>query len=399
VFAARIVNHLDATVLPIQGPPGTGKTYTGARMICELVRAGKKVGVTATGHTVIQNLLRAVLKQAAKEGLTVHCATKVYKKSEDAGEIREFTDYDKPLDSIRSGSIHVLGGSSWLWAREDVTELVDVLVVDEAGQMTLADVVVAAHAAKSVVLLGDPQQLEQPQQGSHPEGTEASALAHILEGDRVITPDRGIFLSETRRMAPAICAFCSEVFYEGKLTSHAGLDKQRISGSGMFDGAGLWLMPVGHDGNQHESPEEVDAVERIIGTLTRAGVEWYDAKDGAAKPLTAGDVLVVAAYNAQVDALRDRLAPKGVRVGTVDKFQGQEAAVVIYSMAASSPSDASRGMEFLYSLNRLNVATSRARCATIVVASPLLFEPECASPKRMRLASGLCRYVEMARRV
>jgi uncharacterized protein len=401
VFATRIVNHLDSTVLPIQGPPGTGKTYTGARMICELVRAGKKVGVTATGHTVIQNLLKAVLKQARKEGLTVSCATKVYKKSDDPGDIREFTgsNYDPVLNGMRGGAFDVLGGSSWLWAREDARDLVDVLVVDEAGQMTLADVVVSSQAAKSVVLLGDPQQLEQPQQGSHPEGTEASALAHILEGDPVITPERGIFLSETRRMAPAICDFCSEVFYEGKVTSHAGLEKQCITGTGRFDGAGLWLVPVTHEGNQHESPEEVAEVERIIATLTCAGAEWYDGHDDTVKPLTAKDILVVAAYNAQVDVLRECLGPLGVRAGTVDKFQGQEAAVVIYSMAASSPSDASRGMEFLYSLNRLNVATSRARCATIVVASPLLFEPECASPKRMRLASGLCRYVEMAKRV
>ncbi|HEU4363841.1 MAG TPA: C-terminal helicase domain-containing protein, partial [Candidatus Krumholzibacteria bacterium] len=234
------------------------------------------------------------------------------------------------------------------------------------------------------------------QQGSHPEGTEVSALEHILGEDRTMPDDCGIFLSETWRMHPGICAFCSDVFYDGRLRSRAGLETQALAGVARFEGAGLWIVTVDHDGNQSDSPEEAEAVESVVEALLGKGSRWVDA-DGQEHPLEPKDILVVAPYNRQVTRLYEHLSPRGVKVGTVDKFQGREAPVVIYSMASSSPSDAPRGMEFLYDLNRLNVATSRAKCATILVASPKLFEPECKSPRQMKLANALCRYVEMAR--
>jgi uncharacterized protein len=273
---------------------------------------------------------------------------------------------------------------------------VDVLFVDEAGQMSLASVLAASQGARNVVLLGDPQQLEQPQQASHPEGTDLSALQHILGEHKTIPGDRGIFLPETWRLAPSICAFTSEVFYEGRLHSRAGLARQALVGTEPFEGAGLWVVKVPHEGNQNSSSEEVEAVDRIVGGLLRDGARWV-GPDGAERAMTPDDILVVAPYNSQVALLGERLAPRGVRVGTVDRFQGQEAPVVIYSLATSSPEDAPRGMEFLYSLNRLNVATSRTRCACILVASPRLFEPECKSPRQMQLANAICRYVEMAK--
>jgi len=247
------------------------------------------------------------------------------------------------------------------------------------------------------VLLGDPQQLDQPQKGSHPEGVNVSALAHLLGDHQTIPEDRGIFLPVTWRLAPSLCAFTSELFYERKLTSKPGLQHQRIIGvgAGELDGSGLRVVEVAHSGNRNSSMEEVEAIARIVERLTAAGVRWVD-EEGVKRQMTGADVLVVAPYNAQVVRLAERLAATSARVGTVDKFQGQQAPVVIYSMATSRPEDAPRGMEFLYSLNRLNVATSRAKCLAILVASPRLFEPECRTPRQMKLANALCRYREMA---
>lgn len=395
-FAVRVVGDLDDTILAIQGPPGTGKTFTGAQMICELVRRGARVGVTAVSHKVIRNLLDASMRAASVPGVPIRCAHKVTEKSVPPGSVEELTDNDETFSRLRDGRANVVGGTPWLWTRPDAQGAVDVLFVDEAGQMSLANVLAASQSARSVVMLGDPQQLEQPQQGSHPEGTDISALDHVLADDKTIAADRGIFLPETWRMHPDICAFTSEVFYEGRLHSRDGLERQVLTGTQSFDGAGLWVVSVAHDGNQNSSREEVEAVDRIISALLVPDAQWVD-DTGSAHAMTADDILVVAPYNSQVTLLSERLASRGVRVGTVDRFQGQQAPVVIYSMATSTPEDAPRGMEFLYSLNRLNVATSRARCASILVANPRLFEPECRSPRQMQLANAICRYVELAR--
>jgi uncharacterized protein len=260
--------------------------------------------------------------------------------------------------------------------------------------MSLADVIAVSQAAKSIVLLGDPQQLEQPLQGTHPPGVAVSALQHILGDAKTIAPESGFFLSRTWRLSPAICAFTSELFYDGRLESQTGCERQVITGS-RFAGSGLWYVPVEHNGNQSSSIEEADAVAGIVRELTNGQTYWTNC-DGTKQLVQLKDILMVAPYNAQVFELGERL-PEGARIGTVDKFQGQEEAVVIYSMATSSPEDAPHGMEFLYSLNRFNVATSRAKCACILVASPKLFEPDCKSPRQMKLANVLCRYRELAR--
>ena len=397
-FAVRIALDLDDTILPIQGPPGSGKTFTGAHMICELVRRGARIGVTGVSHKVILNLLDTVRKVAAKLGREVRCVQKVTTKSDPPSTIEEVIDNGDALGRLRDGRAQVLGGTQWLWARPEALGAVDVLFVDEAGQMSLANVLAASQSARSVVLLGDPQQLEQPQQGTHPEGADLSALEHMLLGYKTMPPERGIFLPETWRLAPTLCAFTSEVFYEGRLHPRPGLERQVLAGTAPIDGAGLWIAGVSHEGNQNCSHEEAEVVDRLARGLLRDGAHWIDG-EGKQRPMTAADILVVAPYNAQVGLLGERLASLGVRAGTVDKFQGQEAPVVIYSMATSTPEDAPRGMEFLYSLNRLNVATSRARCACILVANPRLFEPECKSPRQMQLANAICRYVELAKLV
>jgi predicted RecB family nuclease len=395
-FAQRVAVNLDETVLAIQGPPGAGKTYAGAQMICDLVQRGCKVGVTAGSHKVIRKLLDEVANAGASRSLNITCVQKVSDKNDAPSVVKECTDNNEAIQQLVDGDAQVVGGTPWLWARAESSAAVDVLFVDEAGQMSLANVLAASLAARSVVLLGDPQQLEQPQQGSHPEGAEVSALEHILGPHQTVPLDRGIFLPETWRLAPSICTFTSEVFYEGRLQARSGLELQQLTGTGLFDGSGLWVVPVDHNGNQNASSEEVAAIERAVEMLLRPTARWMTAA-GASRPITPEQILVVAPYNAQVGLLEERLGSRRVRVGTVDKFQGQEAPVVIYSLTTSSPDEAPRGMEFLYSLNRLNVATSRARCACILVACPRLFEPECKSPRQMQLANALCRYVELAK--
>ncbi len=206
--------------------------------------------------------------------------------------------------------------------------------------------------------------------------------------------EKGLFLEETWRLHPRLCSFTSEVFYENRLRSHVGLENQKIIGHPWLGEYGLWFIPVSHVGNQNASAEEVEKVTEIVRSLMVPEIKWIDPK-ATEHPIGNADVLLVAPYNAQVSDLAERLPE--VRVGTVDKFQGQEAPVVIYSLTSSSPEEAPRGMEFLYSLNRLNVATSRAKAMVIVVGSPRLLEAECKSPRQMQLSNALCRYVELAR--
>ena len=396
-MAKRIVPDLDESVLAIQGPPGSGKTFTGARMICELVRRGKKVGIAAVSHKVIRKLLEDVVATAPEFNLFgFQCIQKVSEAADDDPPgIITTTGNAEPLAALRA-NIPVAAGTAWLWSREDYAEVVDVLFVDEAGQMSLANVLAVSQAARSVVLLGDPQQLDQPLKGTHPEGADASALEYVLGDAKTIPADKGLFLDKTWRLHPSPCAFTSEVFYEGRLHSREGLERQNILGHPLFSEAGLWFVPVIHEGNQNASPEEVERVAAIAEALTRPTIHWVDDK-GQSRPVVLNDILIVAPYNAQVSDLAVRLP--GARVGTVDKFQGQQAPIVIYSLTTSSPEDAPRGMEFLYRLNRLNVATSRAQAMVIVVASPRLLEPECRNPRQMQLANALCRYVELARTV
>ena len=390
--ALRVVGSLSSGCLPLQGPPGTGKTYTGARMIVDLARQGKRVGVTAVSHKVIRNLLDEVHAASMEGGAPVLLAHKIGSKARPVvGDVLEVKKNDDALAAL--GEPRVVGGTAWLWSAEAAVETLDYLFVDEAGQMALADVLAVSRAARNIVLLGDPQQLEQPQQGDHPEGTEVAALVHVLGGSKTVPEERGLFLDTTWRLHPSICEFTSELYYEGRLHTRAGNERQMLAGPTRFAGSGLFVAPVDHEGNQSSSPEEVDEVQRIARDLLQEGVTWTD-REGVVRPLVSDDILIVTPYNAQIAALRRALPSH--RIGTVDKFQGQEAPVVIYSMASSSPEDAPRGMGFLYNPNRLNVATSRARTACILVASTLLFEPECRSPQQMRWANGLCRYRELA---
>ncbi len=392
--AVRLALALDESYLPIQGPPGSGKTYAGAQMILALVATGTKVGVVANSHKVIGNLLDIVAAEAAKQ----HVEVRIGQRTELGGEWTcqaavPYRTNGQALAALHAGAVDVVGGTAWTWSRDEFAGAVDVLVIDEAGQMALANAIAVSPAARSLILLGDPQQLDQPLKGSHPPGAERSALAHLLDGAATMPPGHGLFLDHTWRLHPDLCRYTSEVFYEGRLDPQAGNERQQLAGVSPLAGTGTRYVPVEHTGNQNDSPEEADRIAELVSALVEGGASWT-TRDGERRPLALGDVLVVAAYNAQVGEIKRRLP--GVRVGTVDKFQGQEAPVSIYSMASSTPADAPRGMEFLYSLNRLNVATSRARCLTVLVASPGLVRVRCRTPRQMRLANALCRLLEMA---
>jgi uncharacterized protein len=396
----RLALAMNGDVLAIQGPPGSGKTYLAARMILELVRQGKRVGVTANSHEVCKGLLRRIAELGAGMPRLLHV-----QDADDANEDEPppfELDDDKPavLARLAAGELDVVGGTAWTFSHPSFADSVDCLVVDEAGQVALANVLAVAQAAKNLVLVGDPAQLEQPQKGVHPPGAESSALQHLLGGSAVtISPSQGVFIPTTRRLSPAICAYVSEAFYDSRLCPIEGLTQQTVESGGIFHGAGLRYVPVEHRGNTNQSPEEVAVLARLLRELglerdSTSPSAWFVDQKGR-RPLTREDVLVVAPYNAQVSALQ-RALPDGVRIGTVDKFQGKEAPIVIYSMTTSTAAEAPRGLEFLYSRNRLNVAVSRAKALAVLVASPALTQVACRTPRQMVLANALCRFIELA---
>ncbi|MFN2417558.1 MAG: DEAD/DEAH box helicase, partial [Candidatus Limnocylindria bacterium] len=394
--ARRLVTCLDQGALAIQGPPGSGKTYTGARMIARLVADGKRVGISANSHKVIGNFLREIEDAAEEAGIPINTVQKVTEDGQGVDDPR--VTISKDNGHVRSGLAegeYDLGADTvWLWASDKSDDLLDVLFVDEAGQMSLANVLSMAGSTRSIVLLGDPQQLDQPLQGSHPPGADRSALAHLL-GEHDAMPDHlGLFLEHTWRLHPDVTRFTSEAFYEGRLESRADLANQRLNGPEPMRGAGVRLVSADHVAADSLAPEEARQVAFVVRALVETGSTWID-RHGKKHPLRYEDVLVVAPYNAQVGAIAT-LLPANARIGTVDKFQGQEAPVSIYSMTSSSPDDAPRGMDFLYSRNRLNVATSRAKCIAVVVATPALLRVRARTPEQMRLANALCQFVELA---
>lgn len=370
-----LVRALDGQHLVIQGPPGSGKTFTGGRLIADLIAHGRTVGVASTSHRAIHNLLDEVEAAAATMGLRFDG-----RKKETAGNPE--SQYQSRNIQSHAGGEAILGGqlaagTAWLFSRHDHHATLDYLVIDEAGQVSLADAVAMGTCARNLVFLGDPLQLAQVVQGHHPEGSGDSVLQHLLGEHATVPPERGLFLERTFRLHPDVCGYISEVFYEGRLRP-AEVASTRTTPFG----TGLRHLTVEHEGCRQSSVAEADAVAAEVERLRAAGV-------------AAAEIVVVAPYNAQVELLRERL-PDDVRAGTVDKFQGQEADVVLYSMASSSGEDVPRGLDFLLSRNRLNVAVSRARCLAYLVCSPRLLEIDCRSIEHMRLANALCRFVEMA---
>ena len=363
---------LDSSYLAVHGPPGTGKTHTAARVIQHLVtRNGWRVGVVAQSHATVENLLDCLIDAGLDPQ---RIAKKRY-------------DHQAPRWQEIDGSAYaafladtpgcVIGGTAWDFANANRIPpgSMDLLVIDEAGQFCLANTIAVAPAAANLLLLGDPQQLPQVSQGTHPEPVDMSALDWLVDGQRTLPDERGYFLDRSYRMHPAVCAAVSALSYEGRLHAHECTAARRLDGYR----PGVQLLSVDHQGNSTDSPEEAEAIAAEIGRLL--GASWTD--EHGTRALTTSDVLVLAPYNAQVALLRHRLSSAGlggVRVGTVDKFQGSQAPVVFISMTVSSMDVVPRGISFLLNRNRLNVAVSRAQYSAVIVRSPSLTEYLPATP-------------------
>ncbi len=390
--AKRIAEGLDDSYLFIQGPPGSGKTYTGAHLILHLIEQGHRVGVASGNHAAIHNLLTEV-DEYAPPGKPFAGLKKCGADGSNSYESeRGLIGNSKDIADFAGGDCELVAGTAWLFCSEDIDGTLDYLFIDEAGQISLADALAMGTCARNVILLGDPQQLAQVSQAVHPPGAGVSVLEHLLEEDTTIPPERGLFIDETRRMHPDVCRFISQAIYEDRLESFADCANQRIDALGRLTGTGIRYVPVAHEGNTRSSPEEAQTIADLLGDLLKG---QYTKQDGTSGPLEPEQVMVVAPYNAQVRCLREHL-PDGVRVGTVDKFQGQEAAVCFFSMATSSGEEIPRNLEFLFSRNRLNVAISRAMCLAVLVCNPELLHIRCKNAEQMRLLNALCWFVETA---
>ncbi len=388
------VVNLDHSTLFVQGPPGAGKTYTGSHLIVELIARGYRVGVTSNSHKAVHNLLHAVEKQADKRGL--HFRGRYKSSARTKGSTFEGTyiecaeDNDAMVADLTDEFTKLFAGTAWLFCDGRFEQKLDYLFVDEAGQVAVANLVAMATSAKNIVLLGDQMQLGQPIQGVHPGESGLSSLDFLLEGRATIPPDQGVFLATTWRMHPDVCRFISDAVYEGRLHPEPANAEQRLilkaDAHPALRPTGLSFVPAIHDTCSQSSEEEAGIVRALYDSLLD---QRYRDRDGIEHAMTAENILVVAPYNIQVNLLR-RTLPEGARVGTVDKFQGQEAEAVIVSMTTSNAETMPRHIEFLYSKNRLNVAISRARCLALLVASQKLGEIPCATVEQMGLVNLLC---------
>jgi uncharacterized protein len=391
---------LDRSYLAVQGPPGTGKTYVGSHVIARLVRDhGWKVGVVAQSHAVVEHMLDRVVAA----GVPPERVGKALKTGADESGPR-FTVFAKNgmsgfIDQ-HAASGFVVGGTAWDFAHEGRVPRggLDLLVIDEAGQFSLASTIAVSLAAPRLLLLGDPQQLPQVSQGTHPAPVDTSALGWVMDGSDVLRPEFGYFLARTWRMHPAVAAPVSVLSYEGELAAHPSTALRRLDGIP----PGLVPVPVPHHGNATQSLEEAEVVVGIVRDLIGRAWQGVDSDESgvasmrSARPLEQHDIIVVTPYNAQQVAVEEALARAGfggIPVGTVDRFQGQEAAVAIVSLAASSGRDAPRGLEFLLLRNRLNVAVSRAMHTAHLVYSPWLLDDLPRTPEGVARLSGFARLV------
>ncbi|WP_159980640.1 MULTISPECIES: TM0106 family RecB-like putative nuclease [unclassified Novosphingobium] len=380
---------MDDSALFIQGPPGTGKTYTSAHVIVALMAAGKRVGVSSNSHKAVNNLLAKVEEIAIAQGVTfvgVKKASKTDPGSYLNGQI--ITDVESNGDAFDYAP-DLIGGTAWLFADKAIDQALDYLFIDEAGQVSLGHLMAMGAAARNIVLVGDQMQLAQPIQGTHPGESGLSALDYLLQGEATVAPDRGILLDTSWRMHPDICTLISDAVYDGRLKAHPDCARQSLHLPEGHDPAlanhGIRFVEMHHEGRNQQSEEEVARVEDLCAKLI--GTPYTDRQGNAGK-LGWDNILVVAPYNMQVIALAEAL-PAAARVGTVDKFQGQEAEVLIVSLATSSPEDLPRHVDFFYSKNRLNVAISRARTLAVVLANPKLLELDAKSVEHLRLVNTL----------
>lgn len=386
----RIVPAMRGSTLAIQGPPGTGKTYTGSRLIKQLIESGKRVGITSNSHKAIINLIDGIHKAGGNLRGSVYA-------SAPKDPILETIPDIKPVESKTALSDYkggIVAGTAWLFSRPEFAGQLDYLFVDEAGQVSLANVAAMSHATQNLILLGDQNQLAMPSQGTHPGESGLSSLVYLLRDHAVVPRDLGVFLETTYRLHPDVCKFISESFYEGQLHSSPTASNHELklpSNPGPVPiESGILFHPVPHTGNTQASDEEVAAVQEILRSVL--GRTFTDSQ-GESRPLVLDDILFVAPYNMQVRRL-EKVLPTGARVGSVDRFQGQEAPVVIVSLCSSAGEFGTRGLGFILDRNRLNVAISRAQAIAVVVGDPGIASTSANSVNEMKLLNAFCRLVE-----
>ena len=397
------VRALDRSYLYVQGPPGAGKTYSGSHMVAALLADGRRVGVMSNSHKAINHLMSSVLDEAVRQGIRVDAIKKSSRgdaetQLDHVGGATVTVQNENDAKDVWCSDANLVGGTVWFFADRPVdVEPLDYLFVDEAGQVALANLVAAGTNARNIVLLGDQMQLGQPVQGVHPGRSGDSALDYLLDGVATIGPDRGIFLATSWRMHPEVCRFISEAVYDGRLRPESGNVRRTLvlqpDAHPLLRPAGIVHAAIDHQGCSQRSEPEAELVRALYASALQ---QRYTDKHGHEHAITAQNILVVAPYNVQVNLLK-RVLPAGARVGTVDKFQGQEAEIVIVSMTTSSEADLPRHIEFLYSKNRLNVAVSRAKCLAIVIANPALTAIKCRTPEQMALVNTLCWVAEVGR--
>ena len=398
-FITEFINSQKSTTLAIQGPPGTGKTTVTANCIHKMASSGLRIAVSSNSHAVINNLLTKV-----RESCDLNKFEALIYKIENSSKPDEDLK-NKKISTIPTKKIaenidnaNVIGGTVWALSSLELTDKFDVLVIDEAGQMSMANLMVMARCTKSIILVGDQQQLSQPSQAKHNWGAGLSTLEYWLDEQKVVPNDLGIFLTKSWRMHPKITEIVSDLFYEGKLngSKENGINqifwgKTFKSNTGkIIPNNGVHFEMVSHEGNSQESQTEIDKIKEIIDSLTNS--EFQYLSDGKIKKgkITKKEIIVIAPYNKQVQKLQDCLNEKA-KISTVDKFQGREAAVAIFSLTSSSGNDAPRGLNFLLETNRLNVAISRAKCLSIIVGSKSLLSSSVNSINEAQLINNICK--------
>lgn len=393
------ISNLDSSYLPIQGPPGSGKTYTGKHTIAHLLKSGAKIGISSNSHKAINNLLLSVAEHCKQYNIKAS----FFCTKETDGEL---ADYDVTIsnNSRLASQIQqacVIGATAWGFAREEMAQQLDYLFVDEAGQVSTANLVAMSRSARNLVLMGDQMQLGQPSQGTHPAESGLSILDYLLHDTATISADMGVFLDMTYRMHSKVNTVISQLIYESKLRSHLDNDKRILKvleptaihsmapqtlDTHINTEAGIIFVPVEHEGNTQASDEEVSVIERLAKSLLGRMLHTGSTKDNGeavVRPITWDDMLFVAPYNHQVSKLKNVLG-KQAKVGSVDKFQGQESPIVFLSMCASDANESPRGIDFLFDKNRINVAISRAQTLAIVVANPNLGNTSVNSVEQLR---------------
>ena len=379
------VSELNNSYFCIQGPPGTGKTYSGARVINALVNQGKRVGVASNSHKAINNMLEAVIDNMNEENIN-GMVCKVHNNSDDPLYDNERIILIKRPDEVPIDDVAVTGGTAWTFSNDHFKDQLDYLFIDEAGQVSLANMLGMSASCKNIVLIGDQMQLANPSQGIHPENSGDSCLEYLLQDSPTISIDKGVLLPDSYRMHSHICNFVSSRIYENRITAIKSNDKRiikHVSNSIIKTGFGIEYVPVEHSGNEQASVEEAIKIKEITKFLLQSS---KINRDGGETEVTKEDILIVTPYNHQVRLLSDNLGST-FNIGTVDKFQGRQAPIVIISMASSNAMASPRGLSFLFDPNRLNVAISRAQSLAIIVASPELEQPMASNVKDMKLSN------------